>query len=229
MGKGLGLLVLLNVVVLLIGGALTAMRAKPAPLLDFNADKVRLLGRVEPLAPAAVVTPPKPPVAEAEVPEVPEAPEVLEPARCLTWPEFDQALFKDLESRMKKAGLADSDYTLTLTKPLGWWVFIPPLRDAAAVKEKVEAARQLGVKDLAPVRSGDWLHAISLGVFPTLEKARIQEKRLAGSGLKGMNVGPRPGVGAAELTIAPQVEASRVTKLVSGWGAGSKPDVCAAD
>ncbi len=220
MARLLGLLALLNVLILVAGGGLEWVRAKPAPLLDYNADKLRLLGRVE--------LPEAPPARMAD-PVEPAAPPLKQVSRCFSWPELDGDLLGEIESRMESAGIAVSDYDMSLGKRLGWWVYLPPFADAEAMRAAIEAASRKGVKDIAPVRGGDLRNAVSLGAFPNLGKARAQEKKLRSLGLEGMQAGPRPNSGHATLVIAAAVAETRLVGLDEGWGKGQAPVACAGD
>jgi len=219
MGRLLGLLALLNVLMLAAGGSLEAVRAKPATLPGFNADKVRLLGRAErtEAPPAKAVEP---------VESVNEATRQEQAPRCLSWLELDAVLLSEIDSRMKSAGIAATDYDMSLSKRLGWWVYLPPFADAEAMRDAIEAARRKGIKDIAQVRGGDLVNAVSLGAFPSLAKARAQEKRLRTLGLEGMRIGPRPNSGTATLTIADKVAAANLAALSEGWGKGRAPVAC---
>ncbi len=247
MGKLIGLLALLNVVVLLVGMSMEAVRDQPAALLGFNADKVRLVGKVErPQAdPVAVAEPagasdameeaPVPDVvAEPALPAEPTVPvapvhagvPVQGGARCLVWAGLEADVWSEIEVRLKNAGIKPADFDMRLDKPLGWWVYLPPFPSAEAARAEVEALRRRGVKDIAPVRGGALVNAVSLGVFPTLEKARAHADSLARLGLESMRIGPRPKSGTATLVIAPQVAADKLARLAVGWGRGVNPKVC---
>lgn len=223
MGRLLGLLALLNVMILVAGGGLEAMRAKPAALLDFNADKVRLLGLVERAE--------APPTKLADTVDMagtvePVAATLKALPRCLSWPELDGALLGEIESRMKNAGIAVTDYDLSLAKRLGWWTYLPPFADAEAMRVAIEAARLKGVKDIAPVRGGELRNAVSLGAFPSLDKARVQENKLRSLGLEGMRTGPRLNSGKVTLVIAAAVAETRLAGLAEGWGKDHAPEAC---
>lgn len=220
MGRLLGLLALLNVLILVVGGSLEMVRAKPATLLDYNADKVRLLGRVEL---------PEAPPARGDDPVEPLATPVQSVSRCLSWPELDGELLGEIESRMKSAGIAATEYDLILGKRLGWWAYLPPFVDADAMRAAIEVARLKGVKDLAPVRGGDLRNAVSLGAFPSLGKARAHEMKLRSLGLEGIRTGPRPNSGNATLVIAAGVAETRLGGLGEGWGQGRAPLACAGN
>ena len=217
MGRVIGLLLLLNAVVLAAGLSMERLRGQPAALVDFNADKVRLLGRVERSA-----------AAESTSEEGVDAAVVTAPlvARCLSWSGLDEGLLDEIESRMRDAGIAVSSYDIQLRKRLGWWVYLPPFANAEAALAAIDAARQKGVKDIALVRAGERANAVSLGAFPTLANARAQMDRLRTLGIEGARKGPRPNAGPARLTLAGEVSDAKLTGLDQGWGKGRVPVAC---
>lgn len=223
MGRLIGLLVLLNGVVLVAGLSLEQVRRQPAMLLDFNADKVRLLGRVEP----APVAPAR--LASASSAGVAAAPATAPRLRCLAWRALDEGLLGAIESRLQAAGIAASSYDIHLEEHLGWWVYLPPFADAAATQAAIDAAIQKGVKDIAPVRGGEMENAVSLGAFPTLSRARAQMERLGKLGLQGLQMGPRPNSGTARLTLADDVPEAKLSGLGENWDKGHAPLTCAGE
>lgn len=230
MGRLIGLLALMNVVMLAAGLSMEQLRGQPDALVSFNADKVRLLGRVErPVAAKDDVG-----VVPEAVPDVPsEATNPAEPTatpapaiatsttvatRCLVWPGMDASLLNEIETRLRGAGITESRYDIQLRKRLAWWVYLPPFADAAATRAAIDTAREKGVKDIAPVRGGEMANAVSLGAFPTLAKARAQLETLRALGVQGMRVGPRPDSGAARLVVADSVPEARLAVLGKDWG-----------
>jgi hypothetical protein len=205
---------------------LEQVRRHPAELTDFNADKVRLLGRGERReAPSAKVAPapaggpqPGPSVVAATAPAV---------ARCLVWPDLDEQGLQSIEGRLQNAGIEPELYDISLERRLGWWVYLPPFPTAQAAQAAIDDARQKGVTDIAPVRGGSMLNAVSLGAFPTLARARAHEKHLRSLGLGGVHLGPRPNSGSARLTIADAVPATKLSGLGAIWGNGRSPQSCA--
>lgn len=218
MGRLLGLLAVLNVVMLVAGLSLEQVRGKPARLVDFNADKVRLL---EPMA--RQETPPAKPAEPTQREEATARPVT----RCLTWPELDAALFAEIESRLDHAGIDRASYDIRLAKRLGWWVYLPPFADAAAMQAAIDEARQKGVKDIAAVRGGELRHAVSLGTFPSLAQARARAEQLRALGLRNIALGPRLNAGSASLAVAESVAEARLTGLGEGWPRA--PVACAAE
>jgi hypothetical protein len=228
----IGLLALLNAVVLAAGLSLEHVRGQPAALVDFNADKVRLLGRVEgaPAVPAKVAE--AMPATEGQAPAgqaKESAPAALLKPRCLAWSGLDEGLLGEIETRLQGAGIAASRYDIHLQTRLGWWVYLPPFADAAATQAAIDAARQKGIEDISPVRGGRMENAVSLGVFPTLAKARAQMGKLRALGLQGLRMGPRPNSGNARLTIADDVPEAKLAGLGEGWGKERAPLACAGN
>lgn len=217
MGRLIGLLLLLNGVILVAGLSMEHVRAQPARLVDFNADKVRLLERVErpvvvpadtsDTAVVASVTPPEPTMRVA-----------TGASRCLSWPGLDVGLMGEIETRLRAVGIDDTHYELKLEKRLGWWVYLPPFADAGAAQAAIEVAREKGVKDIVAVRGGAMAHAVSLGAFPTLAKARAQLQALRALGVQGAVAGPRPNSGAARLILADTVPGAGLVGLGKDWG-----------
>ncbi len=230
MGRLIGLLALLNGVVLVAGLSMEQVRGKPGVLVDFNADKVRLLGPVErseaaPAKAAEAVTPD----ADGEVPQAPATASPMPTLRCLAWPALDEGLLGEIEARLQAAGIAAARYDIHLDKRLGWWVYLPPLADAEAIQAAIEAVRQKGVNDFALVRGGEIKNAVSLGAFPTQAKAQAQLERLRKLGVQGLRMGPRPKSGSARLSIAGTVPEAQLVGLSEGWGKGRAPLACAGD
>ncbi|MDD5388426.1 MAG: SPOR domain-containing protein [Gallionellaceae bacterium] len=234
MGRLIGLLALLNGVVLIAGLSMEQVRGKPGVLVDFNADKVRLLGRVERQEPA-----PANMVKTADDAESPEAtvapPRALVTAaattspRCLAWPALDDGLLGEIETRLQGAGITAARYDIHLDKRLGWWVYLPPFAEAEAMQAAIDEVRQKGVNDFAPVRGGEMKNAISLGAFPTRAKAQAQLERLRKLGVQGLRMGPRPKSGSARLSIASAVPDAQLAGLSAGWGKGRAPAACAGN
>ncbi|MDO9227274.1 MAG: SPOR domain-containing protein [Pseudomonadota bacterium] len=227
MGRLIGLLLLLNGVILVAGLSMEHVRAQPAKLVDFNADKVRLLERVERPVVVPVVSSDTAPAAPASAPE-PTMRAATVATRCWSWPGLDVDLLGEIETRLRAVGIADSHFDLQLEKRLGWWVYLPPFADAGAAQAAIEAAREKGVKDIVAVRGGVMAHAVSLGAFPTLAKARTQLQALRALGVQGAMAGPRPNSGVVRLILADNVPDAGLVGLGKDWGKRA-PLACAGN
>lgn len=82
------------------------------------------------------------------------------------------------------------------TEAKSWWVFIPPLPNAAQASRKGDELFKLGVKDFQIVRdSGPDEHAISLGLFKSEERAREFLASLQKKSIKSARIQVREAAG----------------------------------
>jgi hypothetical protein len=180
-------------------------------------------GEANPVAPSetaseAVLEPPSQPAEPTQPLAAPaQKASVSAMPRCYDWEQYDAATHARLEDRLSKAGIGPGSYTLELDKPLGWWVFLPPLKNPETARAALDEIRRMGVKDLALVRSGVMANAISLGAFASQEKARLHARRMSGMGLDGVAIGPRPNSGGARLIIADSVAEKSLAGLDRDW------------
>lgn len=204
---------------------------------DFNADKIILSPTAAPpttsarvdAAPTPEPAPSSPPAPNPATDPVPEpAPQPTPPPQaraCLRWGGLDADQLERIEATLKRAGLATEDYVFQSDRRLGWWVYLPPYRDEAAMRDAIDELRQKGVTDLAPVRGQLLRHAISLGAFPDLAKARLHAASLTRKGVSGHRVGARPEVNEIRLK---SVNASKLP-APSAWPAALRPTLCPTD
>ncbi len=239
MRKLIGLLLALNLGVFLAGMALQRWSPDaPAPAL-FNADKVRLLASPSPPASKPSQAPESPPEALAEPlpatltetpPEKLPDPTAVAPLaakpRCLSWASLDAAAVKAIEARLKQAGVAITAYDIKLEQKLGWWVFLPPLEDAAEAQARMDQVRLLGITDYATVRGGSMRNALSLGAFATLAQARTHSATMTRKGVAAVQFGPRPEAGSARLVFADSIADDALPDPAAAWPIGKQPARC---
>ncbi len=225
-GSGLrrliGLLLALNLGVLVFGWGLGYWRNQTGQPMTFNADKIRLVSELRPDNPTRAN-----PQAAAQA--VPEAVKAVPVPNCVAWSGLDADELARVEASLKEAGITTAQYDLTLAKKLGWWVFIPPMADAEALRAVMEALRQKGVTDLAVVRGGTMANAVSLGAFPSLARARIHAALMTGKEIEGVRYGPRLGSGEVRLILNNAVPAERRKKLAGLWPSSLVPGACAGE
>ena len=145
------------------GGGLIAderlMQAQPA----LHEEKIRLLT-------APVAEPAEAPVAAAE--SVPPATKPDTPV-CLEWGDFSGADLTRATAALSALQLGDKLSQYQVEHAIGYWVYIPPLKNKAAVTQKIAQIKARGVEEYFIVSdAGPWLNAISLGVFKTQEAAQ---------------------------------------------------------
>jgi len=75
---------------------------------------------------------------------------------------------------------------------IGYWVYLPPLKNSAEVEKKVAQIKALGLEEYFVVQdAGKWRNAISLGVFKTEEAARKFLDSIKAKGVTSAKVGER--------------------------------------
>jgi hypothetical protein len=232
--KLIGLLLALNLGMLAVGLAWQFAARESSQPVVFNADKIRLLDlppttqadKAEAVADAISQTP-----ADVALEEVTQETPQIANLRCLAWERLDAAGLRAIETYLKQVGIKPGAYSIELEKKLGWWVFLPPLEDAAAGQDRIDQIIQLGIKDYAQVRSGPMRNAVSLGAFSNLSQAREHAAFLTNKGLKGIDFGPRLESGVASLTFSNAISDAELAKLEAqfknGWPNGLQPAVCA--
>ena len=224
--RWVGLLLALNLGVLAVGlgFAYWPRQARFPP--ELNGDKVRFLSTPDDVAPSLPAH--EMPVQAGSAPA--PAPAAAKPRVpvCLSWKSLDADQFSALEAHPKQAGIPPNRYVLALTSRLGWWVFLPPLPNARAARAAMDDLRQKGVTDMAPVRGGRMANAVSLGAFPSVDKARQHAAHLAARGVDGAKIGPRPEAGEVRLTFTGRLSNAAAEAMERKWPPGLKPEDCAA-
>jgi SPOR domain len=96
----------------------------------------------------------------------------------------------------------------------GFWVYLPPLKDKAAIAKKLEQLKARGVSEYFVVaEAGEWQHAISLGVFKSEESAQNYLTILKDSGVNSAKVGERASKLKATIFVFKQVDEALVEQL----------------
>ncbi len=200
------LLLLVNVLFFVLirwGGQLTG---EPEALLvqaEFNANKIRLpdAGELQLLASsapargvrAADVQEPAP--AELAAPASRLSPELSAlppPKKCLVWGEFSGENLARADAALATLHLGDKLRQDTVERIGGFWVYMPPQGGIGKVNQKIDQLKKLGVNDYFVVQeAGEWMHAISLGVFRTEQAARNFLELLKTKGVRTAKIGER--------------------------------------
>jgi len=247
--KGVGLLLALNVGVFAGGMVLQYWApATQAPVV-FNAEKIKLLQLpaeqdAEPVsealasdelasseatlaeeAEAAVEAMAAEPTVQEQSANKPRV-EEIKGSRCLSWATLDAESLQRVETHVQQIGFSASNYTFTLDKTLGWWVFLPPRANKAELDAAIKEVRRLGVSDFAPVRGGSMRFAISLGAFSSFEQARSHAVTMLSMGVRGVKFGPRLESGQVRLIISDSIADAELPAADSGWPQGLQPTPC---
>jgi hypothetical protein len=122
----------------------------------------------------------------------PRPPAPARPAACVQWGSFAEAETDGARRALAAAGLAESPREIGVPVVAGWWVYIPPLPDRAAVERSVRELQTLGVTEYYVVDAdGPTRNAISLGIFRTEDAARWFLGSVQARGVRAARVGER--------------------------------------
>ena len=140
-----------------------AAQAQP-PLHE---EKISVLGAPQgkPVAalPASAPAPVEAPATLAAKPDV----------SCMEWGEFSGADLARATAALSTLQLGDKLSQRQVEYAIGYWVYIPPPKDKAAVNQKIAQLKARGIDEYFVVPdAGPWQNAISLGVFKTREAAQ---------------------------------------------------------
>ncbi len=206
------------------GGTLTQDGNALQPAL--NPEKIKLLGFAPPPLPSMVVPASAPsavePVAPAQLPadqaQPASAPHVS--AACLEWGEFSGADLTRASEDLASMELGSALSRREVEHSIGYWVYIPPLKNRAEVNAKVARLKKQGVKDFFVVQEkGKWFDAISLNIFKTKEMAQKFRDHLRAKGVKDAVIGERQTRLKFTVFTLKNPDAATLAKLVS-WQQG---------
>ncbi len=153
------------------GGLLVADEPRAAVQPALHEEQIRLQAESSPGAPAVL------PASSAV------AVGAATPA-CLEWGEFSGSDLAKATAALAPLQLGDKLSQRQVEHTIGYWVYISPIADKNALNQKIAQLKARGVKEYFVVQEpGQWLNAISLGVFKTQETA---QKFLDGLHVKGV-------------------------------------------
>lgn len=164
---------------------------------------------LEPPPPAAPAQPPAQPMLDAEAAK-PDTPV------CLEWGDFSGPDLARATEALAELQLADRLSQRLVEHEVGYWVYMPPLRNRAAVNRKIAELKALGVREYFVVQgAGTWRNAISLGVFKTHEAAQNFLHMLNAKGVRTARVGERVNKIKSTLFILNSLDAATEAKLTA--------------
>ena len=135
---------------------------------------------------------------------------------CLEWGDFSGPDLTRATAALSALQLADKLSQRQIERDIGYWVYIPPLRNKAVVNRKIAELKALGVREYFVVQSsGHWLNAISLGVFKTRDAAQNFLHDLNTKGVRTARVGERASKLKATLFMLNRVDAATEVKLTA--------------
>lgn len=162
------------------GGLLVADEQTGQTQPALHEEQIRLLADLPKSAPAAVLPASAPVAAKPDMPA------------CLEWGEFSGTDLARATAALTALQLGDKLSQRQVEYTIGYWVYIPPLADKNALNQKIAQLKARGIKEYFIVlEAGQWLNAISLGVFKTQEAAQKFQDELHAKGVRDAQNGER--------------------------------------
>ncbi|OGA26822.1 MAG: hypothetical protein A2W81_03210 [Betaproteobacteria bacterium RIFCSPLOWO2_12_61_14] len=175
---------------------------------------------VLPASAPAAAEPPQPPLSGGgdSPPLIREGREGLSAkpdALCMEWGEFSGADLARATAALSTLQLGDKLSQRQVEYAIGYWVYIPPQKNKAAVSQKIAQLKARGVDEYFVVPdAGPWLNAISLGVFKTREAAQHFLDELRDSkGVRSAQIGERASKLKATLFVLNGLDAKTGNEL----------------
>jgi hypothetical protein len=135
---------------------------------------------------------------------------------CLEWGDFSGADLKLATAALSGLQLGNKLDKRQVDQVIRYWVYIPPLKNKAAVQHKVAQLKARGIEEYFIVPDTDpWRNAISLGVFKTQEAAQNFLDVLRTKDVRTARVGARVGKQKATIFILNGVSPATEARLTS--------------
>lgn len=135
---------------------------------------------------------------------------------CLEWSDFSGSDLARATAALSALQLADKLSQRQIERDIGYWVYIPPLRNKTAIYRKIAELKALGIREYFVMQNpGRWLNAISLGIFKTQEAAQNFHRHLQAKGVRTARVGERIGKLKATIFLLNGVDAATQVKLTA--------------
>jgi hypothetical protein len=135
---------------------------------------------------------------------------------CLEWGDFSGPDLPRATAALSALQLADKLSQRQIERDVGYWVFIPPLKDKAAVNRKISELKALGIHEYFVIQtSGHGGNAVSLGVFKTRDAAQNFLRGLQAKGVRTAQVGERTSKVKATMFMLDRVDAATVDRLAA--------------
>jgi hypothetical protein len=223
-----GLLILVNLLFFAVmhWGSALLVDATPPTQAPLNADKIKIVAILPTSAPlpasavaaasAVLATPPASQAASAvAIPPITVPPPVK--LSCMEWGEFAGMDLGKAEKSLAELNLGDKLKHRTIEALSGYWVYIPPMKNQAQIKKKVEQLKKFEVEEYFVMKeAGPWKNSISLGLFKTEDSAKKYLTLLREKGVRSAKIGPRANklkFTVFELSRLDSVTASKISNL----------------
>lgn len=132
--------------------------------------------------------------------------------KCYVWGTFTHSNINKARSVVEKLALKPKTKEHNAKAKQRYWVYLPPLKNAAEAKEKAAELKARGINDLFVLQGNKNRNAISFGVFGDELLANKLLKGLNAKGIKAVKKARGEGNGNFSLHIN-QVSAQQFAKL----------------
>lgn len=133
---------------------------------------------------------------------------------CMEWGEFSGADLTRAAGALGALRLGNRLDRREVEYSIGYWVYIPPLKDKATVTQKIEQLKERGIEEYFVVQdAGAWFNAISLGVFKTREAAQNFVNQLRTKDVRSAQIGERSSKLKATVFVLNGLDAALAEKL----------------
>lgn len=200
------------------------LQAQPS----LNADKIRLIQEAAPLPPPASAQPVIAPAATNRTRSnfhmalsiSSPAPTQTNELFCLEWGDFSGTDLSKVTKSLSGMGLGNKLTVREVDRLVRYWVYMPPLRNKAAINRKISQLKARGINDYFVIQKpGDWHNAISLGVFKSRDAAENFLADLqANRDVHTARVGERVEKQQATTFLLKEVDAATVTRVTAMQG-----------
>jgi len=206
------------------GGLLAADEQAAQAQLPLHEEKISVLSAPQG-KPVAVLPASAPPPTDFTLPAGSDSPPLTRGGReglpakpdvaCMEWGEFSGADLARATAALSTLQLGDKLSQRQVEYAIGYWVYIPPQKNKAAVSQKIAQLKARGVDEYFVVPdAGPWLNAISLGVFKTREAAQHFLDELRDSkGVRSAQIGERASKLKATLFVLNGLDANAGNEL----------------
>ena len=111
---------------------------------------------------------------------------------CFEWGEFTGLDLSHAADALASLQLGNKLSQYQIEHDTGYWVYIPSLKNKAAVNQKVAELKARGITEYFVVQNADqWRNAISLGVFKTQEAAQKFMDEMRSKKVRSAQIGQR--------------------------------------
>ena len=135
-------------------------------------------------------------------------------AVCMEWSDFSGTDLKRANEALAGLQLGEKLSQRPIEYNIGYWVYIPPLKNKASINQKIEQLKARGVEEYFVVQeAGEWQHAISLGVFKSEDAAQKFLESLATKEVRSAKIGERASKLKATVFVFNAIDAQTADKL----------------